>query len=294
MNFLLLEKYPFIDIKYLDYLISRGHNIIKNWDVYDYNSIDATISNIKIIDSAVLNQFPNLKYVCRTWVWLDMIDLEAAKIRWIKVINTPLANFSSVSDIAIWGIIWLLRKTYLDFKTLDDGFKFFGRELSEVKVWILWFWNIWREIYFKLKWFWVNSFEIYDPFCDKETIEQNEKCKKINSNKNIYKNCNVIIFTLPLFPETKHILWWKDFNLLKNDTILVNISRWWILDEDWLVKFLKENPESWAYLDVREDEPNAPRKDLKELINCIITPHIWAMTNKAYKNMHYFKELDKN
>ena len=293
MIFLILEDYPFIHIEYLDYLKNKGHNIIKFWEKYNPENIDATISNIKVINWKFLDKFLNLKYVCRTWVWLDMINLEECKARWITVINTPLANFSSVSDITVWWIIWLLRKAYLNFETLDDGFNFYWRELSEIKVWILWFGNIWRHVYNKLNSFWVKWFEIYDPFYDKENIEQNNGCTKIENIKEIYKNCDVIIFTLPLFPETKHILWGDDYNLLKKDAIIVNVSRWWIVDENWLVDFLKNNSKSWAYLDVWETEPNPPRVDLKELKNCIITPHIWAMTSKAYERMHYFKDLDK-
>lgn len=292
MKFLVLEDYPFICRKHLDYLEKKWHTIVNYWEDYDSLEIDAIIVNIKNIDSSVLDKFPNLQYVCRKWVWLDMIDLDECKNRWIKVLNTPIANFSSVSDITVWWIISLLRKTYKNFETLEDRSKFLWKELSEVKVWILWFGNIWRSVYSKLKWFQVKEFEIYDPFCDKENIEQNVNCKKIDDTKSIYKDCDVIIFTLPLFPETKHILWWDDFELLKNDAIVVNVSRWWIVDENWLVKFLKNNSDAWAFVDVWENEPNPPRADLKELENCIITPHIGAMTKKAYKNMHYFKELD--
>ncbi len=292
MNFLILEDYPFICREHLSYLEKKWHTIFDYWSKCDLEKIEGIIMNIKTIDKNLLNNFPNLKYICRKWVWLDMIDLDECKKRWIKVLNTPLANFSSVSDIVVMWVIRLLRKTYKSFNTIRDRLNFMWRELSEVSVWILWFWNIWKSVYKKLSWVWVNKFWIYDPFVKKEDICKNQWCSKIEDTEFIYKNYDVIVFTLPLFPETRHILSWNDYKLLKKDAIIVNVSRWWIVDEDWLLKFLEENHDAWAYLDVWEWEPNPPKSSLKKLENCIITPHIGAMTKKAYINMHYFKELD--
>jgi len=58
-----------------------------------------------------------------------------------------------------------------------------------------------------------------------------------------------------------------------------------------MVEFLQENPESNLFMDVWEEEPNDPKIELLELENCLITPHIGAMTKEAEEKMHYFKEL---
>ncbi len=289
MNFLILEDYPFIQLEHLSYLVEKWHRLIGYNEHYDAKNIDAIIINIKNIDSTELDKYPSLKYVCRTWVWLDMIDLAECKKRNIEVINTPWANTNSVCDITIWWIISLMRKTYLSFEWLDDSFNFLWKKVGENTVAIFWFWAIGKWIYTRMKAFWVDSFYIYDPFLTTEQIAEFEFCTKSDDKEFLCKNCDIISLNLPLVKETYHFIWEKEFALFKDDVAIANSARWSIIDEISLIEFLKKNKNAGAYLDVWENEPANPNPKLRELQNCIITPHIWAMTKSAYKRMHEFK-----
>ncbi len=289
MNILVMEDAPFIELEYLEYIKDAGHSIFKLDDDYDKESIDAIIINIKKVDEGVVSQFPNLKYIFRTGVGLDMIDHDICRMRDIKVRNTPWANADSVADISVWWIIGLLRNTYLKFDSLLDSFNFKWKEVSQNTVAIFWFGAIGKWIYNRLLWFWVKEFLIYDPFLSKEHIEEYKYCKKVEDKNELLKNSDVICLNLPLVKETFHFIWKSEFELLKKDVIISNVSRWHIIDEKYLAKFLSENKHAWAYLDVWEDEPEAPNRNLLELENCVITPHIWAMTTEAYKRMHRFE-----
>ena len=76
-----------------------------------------------------------------------------------------------------------------------------------------------------------------------------------------------------------------------NNVIIVNTSRWWIINENVLIHFLKDNPNSRFFADVWEEEPNDPKLELLDLDNVLITPHIGAMTKESEEKMHFFKEL---
>ncbi len=290
MIFLVLENEKEINPEYLSYLENEWHSIKEFNSNIDKTFIDAIIIRSKVIvDSILLDEYPNLKYICRVWVGLEKIDLKECHKRWIKVINTPWANSPSVAELVVWAILSLLRKTSNKWNSLDDRFQFFWENLENKKIWFIGFGNIARKVQSRLSWFENNEFFFYDPY-----IEDNVwNIKKIVDKSEIFANCDIISFHIPLTQETKNFLWKDDYALLKNNVKIINTSRWWIIDENELIKFLSVNSNAWAFLDTWSNEPENPKKELKELENCIITPHIGAMTEESNKNMHKFKEFIK-
>ena len=293
MNILLLENYPEIKRKYLDYL-EKKYEIYELSDNFKKEDIDIIIVRTKtIVDKDLIDSFKNLKYIARVGVWTDNIDMNYCKKKWIKVLNTPWANTNAVSELVIAWILNLLRKLCWEFLWKEKRFYYMWVELYTKKVWIFWFWNIWKKVYEKLKSFWVKQFFIYDPFLKKEDIEKNEFCTYIEDKNYVCKNANIISLHIPLLKETKNFIWKEQIKLFSDDMIIVNTSRWWIIDENSLITFLKHNEQAWYFADVWEEEQQGkePKKDLLNLPNVIITPHIWALTVQAERKMHYFKEL---
>ncbi len=315
MKILLLEKFPEIKQEYLEYL-EKNNEIFSLALSPALNSmthkgpksslptnkkgatkneeIDIIMIRSKIVvDEKLLDNYPNLKYVARIWVWLDKIDLELCEKRNIKVLNTPLANAESVADLVLAGILNLSRNMNLWFQGLEKRFEYMWNEFFQKTVWIIGFWNIWKKVYSRLKAFNVENFLIFDPFLDKKTIEENKFCTKVETKQEIFELSDIISFHIPLLEATKNFLWEKEINLLKKDVLIVNTSRWGIIDEKFLIKFLKENKSSRFFADVWEEENNLknPKKELLELNQVLITPHIWAMTREAEEKMHFFREL---
>lgn len=289
MNIKLLEDYPEIKLEYLDYL-KKWNKIFWFNDSCDNEKIDVIIIRSWLkVDRKLLWEYINLKFVCRVWVWLDNIDLEECSKRDIKVLNTPWANADSVADLVVAGILNLSRKLNFWFEWLENRFEYMWKEISWKTVSIIWFGNIWKKVYSRLKWFWVKNFLIYDPFINAEDIEKFELCKKVEDKKELFKDSDIISFHLPLLDSTRNFLWQKEIKLLKKDVTIVNTSRWWIINENKLIEFLIKNPESSLYLDVWEEEPNDPKLELLDLENVLVTPHIWAMTKEAEEKMHYFE-----
>ncbi len=289
MNIKLLEDYPEIKIELLDYL-KKWNKIYKFWELCDNDKIDVIIIRTAVkIDRKLLWEYKNLKYACRVWVWLDNIDLDECEKRKIKVLNTPWANADSVADLVIVWILNLSRKLNYWYEWIENRFAYMWNEISWKTVSIVWFWNIWKKVYSRLKWFWVKQFLIYDPFLSVEDIEKFELCKKIEDKKELFKNSDIISFHLPLLDSTKNFLWQKEIKVLKPDVTIVNTSRWGIINENKLIDFLIKYPNTYYFADVWEEEPSDPKAELLELENVLITPHIWAMTFEAEEKMHYFE-----
>jgi len=289
MKIKILEDYPEIKLEYLEYL-KKWNKIFWFNDDFKEEEIDIIIIRSRVIvDRKLLDLYKNLKYICRVWVWLENIDLDECKKRNIKVLNTPWANADSVADLVIWWILNLTRKLDYWYEWIENRFAYMWPWISWKTVAIFWFWNIWKKVYLRLKGFWIKEFLIYDPFLSKEDIEKFELCKKVEDKKELFKNADIISFHLPLLDSTKNFLWQKEMKILKKDVIIINTSRWWIINENKLIDFLIKYPNTYYFADVWEEEPADPKIELLELENVLITPHIWAMTFEAEEKMHYFE-----
>lgn len=286
MRFQILEAPPNIIQDYLSYMVKKWHEIIPYEKKVDLLEVDWVIIRSKIaINKDFLQKYPNLKYVFRVWVWIDNVDAALLEEKKIILKNTPWSNAQSVAELCLWGLISLLRNTH---KKFDDRFDFMWSNLSNKTIWIVGFWNIWKIFYKLVDAFWGNNFIIYDPFVN--TLNFNERNIEFTDNKSyLFRNSDILTFHVPLLPETRNFLSWESFNELRSDVKIINSSRWWIINEGNLVSFLRDYPKAWAFLDTWEDEPKGPKKELLCLDNCIITPHIWAMTLESTKRMHFFE-----
>ena len=78
----------------------------------------------------------------------------------------------------------------------------------------------------------------------------------------------------------------KQFNKMKNTSIIINTSRGDLINENDLIKALKEKKIAGACLDVFNPEPpSISTNELLNLDNVILSPHSAAYTKEAVKKM---------
>jgi phosphoglycerate dehydrogenase-like enzyme len=90
--------------------------------------------------------------------------------------------------------------------------------------------------------------------------------------------CDYVVVTLPLTPETTHFIGPAELRALKPTAYLVNVSRGAVIDEAALVRALREGWIAGAGLDVFEQEPLPPDSPLWDLENVLISPHVAGFT----------------
>ncbi|MBI2846422.1 MAG: D-2-hydroxyacid dehydrogenase [Chloroflexi bacterium] len=83
-----------------------------------------------------------------------------------------------------------------------------------------------------------------------------------------------VVITCPLTPETYHLIGEREFQVMKPTAYVINTSRGPIIDEQALIKALKNGVIAGAGLDVFEKEPLPPESELWEMPNVILTPHV--------------------
>jgi lactate dehydrogenase-like 2-hydroxyacid dehydrogenase len=94
---------------------------------------------------------------------------------------------------------------------------------------------------------------------------------------------------------TRHLIDENILDALGPDGFIVNVARGSVIDEQALVRALKEKRIAGAGLDVYQDEPNVPQ-ELMALDNVVLAPHIasgthetrQAMADRVFDNLHSF------
>jgi len=82
---------------------------------------------------------------------------------------------------------------------------------------------------------------------------------------------------LPLTDETRGMIGEPALSRMKPGAILINTARGAIVDQDALIRALREGPLAAAGLDVYAHEPNVPR-ELLAMENVVLLPHIGSAT----------------
>jgi phosphoglycerate dehydrogenase-like enzyme len=93
--------------------------------------------------------------------------------------------------------------------------------------------------------------------------------------------CDFLILTVPLTPETRGLVNAKVFESMKDTAYLIDVSRGGVVDQGALVEALREETIAGAALDVYPVEPLPESSPLWELPNVILSPHV-AGTSGQY------------
>ena len=96
---------------------------------------------------------------------------------------------------------------------------------------------------------------------------------------------DVIVLTLPLTEETKNFFNDERFSCVKDGSILVNIARGAVVNEECLIDNLKNGKLGGAVLDVFCTEPLNEKNELWDMKNVIVTPHNSFVSSKNQERL---------
>mgnify|MGYP006286373891 CR=1 FL=1 len=94
----------------------------------------------------------------------------------------------------------------------------------------------------------------------------------------VLPEADVVVLTVPLTSETRGMLGAQELKLMSTSAYLINIGRGGTVDEDALVRALREGQIAGAGLDVFETEPLPEDSPLWGMENVIITAHYAGST----------------
>ena len=94
----------------------------------------------------------------------------------------------------------------------------------------------------------------------------------------VLPEADFVVLTVPLTPDTRHMIGERELRLMKPTAHIVNIGRGGTIDEAALIRALAEGWIAGAGLDVFEKEPLPPDSPLWRMENVIITAHYAGAT----------------
>ena len=242
----------------------------------------------------IIDNCPSLKIIGRGGVGMDNIDVEYAKEKGLKVINTPAASSESVAELVIAHLYSCVRFLHISNRNMplegDSNFKQLkkafakGVELRGKTLGIIGFGRIGQEvakiglgigmnvIYYDLH---NDKVNLKLEFFDRQILNFN--LEKSSFNEVLSKSDFI---TLHVPAQKEYVIGDKEFDLMKDGIGLINAARGGVVDEVALDKNISDGKISFAALDTFENEPNP---EIKLLMNpkISLTPHIGAATNEA-------------
>ena len=261
----------------------------------DDNQIDVLlVRSATKVRKDLIDACPSLKIIGRGGVGMDNIDVEYAKEKGIKVINTPAASSHSVAELVfahLFGMVRFLHDSNQNmplegdskFKELKKAYAK-GVELKGKTLGILGFGRI-GQATAKVGLGVGMRVVAYDPFIDSAHIridfydgqEVNFTIDTI-SKEAVLEQADFISLHVPA--QDEYVISTREFELMKEGVGIVNAARGGVIDEKALIEAIESGKVSNAALDVFENEPTP---EIKLLMNpkISLTPHIGAATQEA-------------
>tara|TARA_Y100001970_G_C14178663_1_gene828536 strand:- start:399 stop:1352 length:954 start_codon:yes stop_codon:yes gene_type:complete len=245
----------------------------------------------------------SIKIIANGAVGYGNIDIEAARERGISVTNTPEVLTDATADIAILLLLGASRRALEGREAAEKqdwkwSFDFLlGKQMSNKRLGILGMGRIGRAVAKRARGF---NMEIH--YHNRSKLSPSLEAGAIYHKeiKSFLENCDFLSINCPATQETTKIINEETLKYLAPNCVIGNSARGDIVDDDSMIKALK-NGKVFAYgLDVYNGEPKIHPGYLK-LKNIFLLPHLgsatkrtrWDMLYRATKNLEMFFDGEK-
>ncbi len=290
-------KIVFLDALTLGDVDFERFNNLANVVIYQTTKKSETLSRVKNADIVVTNKVvidkeiidnSNIKFIQIAATGMNNVDTEYARKKGIIVKNIAGYSTQSVIQHTFALVLGLLNKIcYFDKYTKEKYHK------SEIFTHI----KNWHEITGK-RWGIVGLGEIgrgvakiaecfgaQVVYYSTSGKNYNKEFKKVDIDE-LLSTSDIISIHAPLNEKTKNLLNFEKLSLIKENTVLVNLGRGGIINENDLSKILKQK-NIFVGLDVFEKEPLSAENPLLEFKDKILlSPHVaWSSIEARNKLM---------
>jgi len=233
---------------------------------------DALIIRSDKVTEKVMENAPHLKIVVRAGAGFDNVDLEAATKRGIVVMNTPGQNSNAVAELAIAMMIFMSRGQFTPAT---------GSEIKGKKLGVQAFGNVGRLVGQKAEALGMSVMAI-DPFIPSEKIRE-LGAEPAENVEDLYSKCDFVSVHIPATPETIGSIGYDLITKMPKGACLVNTARKEVIDEEGLVKALRERTDLKYITDVAPDNYPALKEEFG--VRIFATPKkMGAQTGEANIN----------
>ena len=245
---------------------------------------DIVLTNKVVLDRAVIESLPRLKYIGVLATGYNVVDLQAAASRGVVVTNIPAYSSDSVAQMTFAHILNLTNRVehYAQLNangrwTVNPDFCYCDTPLTELSgkvLGVVGLGNIGSKVARIARDFGMDVFAL----TSKDSTSLPEGIQKTTLD-GLLAVSDVITLHCPLNDNTREIICAKTIAKMKQGAIVINTGRGPLVNEDDVAEALNSGHLGGYGADVLFSEPPTPDNPLLQAPNAYITPHIaWATT----------------
>ena len=190
----------------------------------------------------VIEAAESLEIVVRAGAGYDNVDLEAATVNNVVVMNTPGQNSNAVAELALGMMVYFARNLF-------NGKP--GTELKGKKLGMHAYGHVGKLVANIAKGFGMEIFA-FDPYIENDDIRK-DNVIPVDSVEELYRKCQYISLHIPANEKTKGSV---NYNLMKQmpeGATIINTARKEVVDEVSLLKIMEERSDFGYLADVAPD-----------------------------------------
>lgn len=227
-----------------------------------------------------------LRAVVCVSVGVEYIDLDAATKNKVFVTNSPTAAVP-VAEYALGLMLAVIRRIVSASSAAASGGwtkreEFEGMELEGKTLGIVGIGRVGRCLASKAKGLGMKVMA-YDPYVSADMSREFD-IPLVDDLETLLRNSDVVSIHVPQTDSTTNMIGEKQLRVMKKSAFLINCARGSVVDEEALLKALKEKWIVAAGLDVLREEPPRLDNPFLHLENAVVTPHIAWNTKEAKEN----------
>ncbi|MDB6092754.1 MAG: D-3-phosphoglycerate dehydrogenase [Verrucomicrobia bacterium] len=234
----------------------------------------------------VIDALPRTRLIAKYAVGVDNVDLPAATRRGIVVANAADYCTEEVSDHAVALLLGCARRVVSMDRFVHAG-NWSGyskgrplRRINQLTLGLVGLGRIARATVRKMAGFRLRM-QASDPYLPPGAIEPGVEIVPLEQ---LLRESDLVSVHVPLTAETRGLLNEAAFRLMKPTAYVVNTSRGPVIDEESIIRALREKWIAGAALDVVTEEPLPASSPLREMDQVILTPHCGAESSDSLQH----------
>lgn len=242
------------------------------------------------IDAAFLARAPQLRAASTISVGYDNFDVTALNDRGIALMHTPTVLTETVADTIMTLVLASARRVVDLANRVRDGQwqgsigdDWFGIDVHHKTIGILGMGRIGMALAQRAH-FGFSMPVLYTSRRPHEEAERRFGARRCELDQ-LLAESDFVCITLPLTPQTYHMIGAEQLAKMKPGAILVNAGRGSVVDEPALIAALENHTLYGAGLDVFEQEPLPSDSPLLSMPNVVALPHVGSATHETRYNM---------
>jgi glyoxylate reductase len=224
-----------------------------------------------------------VKIIASYSVGYNNIDIDAASKKGIVVTNTPEVLTDSTADIAILLLLGASRRAYEARKFVEEQKWIWatdfllGKQMSVSNLGILGMGRIGRAIAERARGF---GMKIHYHNRTKLSADLEQGATYHDNIKSLFNKSDFLSINCPATKDTAKIVNEETINYLPNGAVISNTARGDVVDDEAMIKALKNGKIFALGLDVYNGEPKI-HPDYLKLQNLFLLPHLGSATLKT-------------